>query len=101
MKTFDDMHEALKKYMYDKTRGLVRLTPVESRAIEDIVRGKAATAKLWKFNQALRLYQLIRDVLAKQLPGSGPKGFLRWDLEWADGTSAGSIYSLNPDLFDK
>lgn len=111
MKTFDDMHEALKKYMYDKTRSLVRLTPKESAEIEAIVRGRAATAKLWKFNNQLRLYQYmrvvqtsdtqLREVMAKHPPGTGSQGFLRWDLNWADGTEAGSIYTLNPDLFGK
>lgn len=102
------IHTELKKYLYNKTRGLVSLRPEDSAAIVDIVKSKSAEAVFYKYNNVQNSYEKFRTIqtsdavinkVAEDYKNKPPiKGFARWDLYNSIGELIAQIFVLNYDL---
>lgn len=103
------IHEQLRQYLYDRSSGVVNLTPIDCEKLIAIVKAKQAAAVLYKFDNQLGEYKLyqhcatnndsIMRALAQYKPDQHVEGFYRWDLFDDKGQFIKSIFTINSLLF--
>ncbi|HYD90909.1 MAG TPA: hypothetical protein VEA37_05395, partial [Flavobacterium sp.] len=100
---------AIKKYIYDLTKGLVSLKEEHCRAIEYMIleNGKVYTAKLHLKNFVRNEYEHIRtskvtkEEVYRAIGKEGSKsidGFYRWDIYSPDGTLFKQLFTVKSQL---
>jgi hypothetical protein len=102
------MHDKLKAYIFQITRGLVSLKEEHAEQIERIVKQPRAFAKLSKWNPQSKLYEAVYtettndssiDLIIKKFDDRKPVHFFaRWDLYASDGNLKATIFTTSYTL---